>query len=123
MIIGTIAAIVATCIAILTFAGYTNFTGILNGFSSGPSDAQAINLINPYIIFDNNSRNVQIVSKGKCGSIPSTAQAQGISEAWLVNFSYEYRGWVSDPWVTLYLTGRIIKRNDIWEYQQSFVCP
>ncbi len=120
--IGGIVACIAGCIAIFTFVtGYVTLQGGLNGLSSGPSDAEAVNLIQEHYNSEGNTRNFQVTSKGKC-NVDNSSQADGVSEIWRVNFSYEMDVWGDNKWTDTASSAIIIKRNGSWEFVWGWVC-
>ena len=95
---------------------------IRNG-NNNLSDSLAISIIQEHHSYTNQIRNIQIISKGKCDLISATAKANGISEVWIVNYSYEYDVWGDNNWGTINVKARIIKQNNSWEFSSGSVCP
>ena len=123
--IGGVMACMASCITIFIFVtGAASLRGFFDEMSNGPSDALATNLIGEHWLTEPNRRNLQIISKGKCDAVSATAKANGISEAWLVQFSYEDDVWGSGNWTTTDGTALLVETNNSsWEFLWGSRCP
>lgn len=67
----------------------------LTGCSSAPKDDYLISRISDDLGYGNPMlegmwpTNVSITAKGKCDELSTTAEARGISEAWLISYQYD----------------------------------
>lgn len=115
------------------FVFFTTLLVILAGCSKEPSKSTIENfVINWHSGIDEEIRDFDIISIGRCPSISSTASAKGVTDAYIVRYSCEkrwtspldHRGWISCQKVSGQDADALIYNQDgEWYFDIFASCP
>lgn len=90
---------------------------------TAPANNEIIELVYKPTYLSGETTNWQVVKKLKCNEISATARADSISEAWLVEYTFEYHNLSGEIKREATHPATIIRKEDEWELYTGGGCP
>ena len=90
---------------------------------TAPANNEIIEMVHIPTYLGGETTNWRVAKKLKCNEISATARVDGISEAWLVEYTFEYRNASGETKRKATHPATIIRKDGEWELYTGGGCP